>query len=498
MTRYDALLSPRVAAFAFGAHGLLIDGRWQPAQSCETIDVFDPATGRKFAEVPAGDATDVNLAVRAARRAFAHGPWARMPGAERGRLIWRLADRIEELADEFAQLESLDNGKPLQQARAVDVPEAVARFRYMAGWAGKINGETVSLSQRGEYHAYTLRRPIGVVGQIIPWNFPLVMAAYKLAPALAAGCTVVLKPAEQTPMTALRLGHLMAEVGFPDGVLNIVTGYGETAGAALAGHGDVDKIAFTGSTEVGKAIARAATHNLKQVSLELGGKSPVIVFPDADLDRAIPGAAAAIFFNQGQTCTAGSRLFAHRKVYEKLVEGIRGEIDKMVMGPGLEAETTLGPLVSAEHLERVSGYIDIGRQEGATIVSGTLPQPSEGYFVNPTMIVGAAPDMRVSREEIFGPVLCVTAFDDDDLDAIAAKANATEFGLAASLWTRDLSTAHRMAARIDAGTVWINTHNHFDPALAFGGMKQSGWGRESGFHAVELYSSVKAVLAPLT
>jgi phenylacetaldehyde dehydrogenase len=309
MARYENLLSSRAAEFAFGGHGLLIDGRWLPAISGETIDVIDPATGRVFANVPAGGAADIDKAVAAARRAFTKGPWQRIAPAERGRLIWRLADRIEELTEEFAQLESLDSGKPVQQARTIDIPETVARFRYMAGWAGKINGETVTPSAPGEYHAYTVRRPIGVVGQIIPWNFPLVMAAYKLAPALAAGCTIVLKPAEQTPLTALRLGRLMAEVGFPDGVLNIVTGYGETAAAALVAHGGVDKIAFTGSTEIGKIIAKTAASNLTPVSLELGGKSPVVVFRDADLDCAIPGAAAAIFFNQGQTCTAGSRLF---------------------------------------------------------------------------------------------------------------------------------------------------------------------------------------------
>jgi phenylacetaldehyde dehydrogenase len=498
MARYENLLSSRAAEFAFGGHGQLIDGRWLPAISGETIDVIDPATGRVFANVPAGGAADIDKAVAAARRAFTKGPWQRIAPAERGRLIWRLADRIEELTEEFAQLESLDSGKPVQQARTIDIPETVARFRYMAGWAGKINGETITPLAPGEYHAYTVRRPIGVVGQIIPWNFPLVMAAYKLAPALAAGCTIVLKPAEQTPLTALRLGRLMAEVGFPDGVLNIVTGYGETAGAALVAHGGVDKIAFTGSTEIGKIIAKTAANNLTPVSLELGGKSPVVVFRDADLDCAIPGAAAAIFFNQGQTCTAGSRLFAHRAIHDQLVEGIEREVRKLRVGPGLDPATTLGPLVSAEHLARVQSYIDLGRSEGAEIVSDNLVQPGEGYFIAPTLMVNATPEMRVSREEIFGPVLCVTSFEDDDLDAIAAKANATEYGLAASVWTRDLATAHRMAARIDAGTVWINTHNHFDPSLAFGGVKQSGWGRESGFHALELYSTVKAVLASLT
>lgn len=498
MIGHQNLLSRNVADFAFRRHELLIDGKWRPAVSGETIDVVDPATGKAFTSVQAGGAHDIDLAVSAARRALKQGPWQRMTSAERGRLLWRLADRLEELADEFAQIESLDNGKPVQQARAIDIPDSIARIRYMAGWAGKIGGETVSLSAPGEYHAYTLRQPIGVVGQIIPWNFPLIMAVYKLAPALAAGCTMVLKPAEQTPLTALRLGQVITEIGFPDGVVNIVTGYGESAGAALVAHPDVDKIAFTGSTEIGKAIVRATGNALKPVSLELGGKSPVVVFQDADLDRAIPGAAAAIFFNQGQICTAGSRLFAHRSIYDKLVSGIEQEVKKLRMGPGLEPDTTLGPLISAEQHARVQKYLEIGSQEGAEILSPSLPLPREGYFMSPALVVNARSDMRLFREEIFGPVLCVSPFDDDDLDSIADRCNATEYGLAASVWTRDLSNAHRMAARIDAGTVWINTHNHFDPALAFGGMKQSGWGCESGFHAIDLYSKIKSVLAPLT
>jgi phenylacetaldehyde dehydrogenase len=404
---------------------------------------------------------------------------------------------LESHADEIAELEALDNGKPMRDARNVDLPGSYEILRYMAGWATKINGETITVSAPGSWHAYTLREPVGVVGQVIPWNFPLMMAAWKIAPALAAGCTIVLKPAEQTPLTALRLGQLIQEAGFPDGVVNILTGFGETAGAALAAHPDVDKLAFTGSTEVGKLIVQAAAGNLKKVSLELGGKSPAIVFPDADMDVAISGTSSAIFFNMGQCCTAGSRLYAHKRVFDRLMQGVADRAGQIRVGHGLDPETQLGPLVSDEQFKRVTGYLDAGRQQGAKVVTGGSRVGDQGYFVQPTVLTETKPEMSVIREEIFGPVVCAIPFDDDDLDRIARTANDTSYGLAASIWTRDLGIAHKLARRIKAGTVWINTHNFGDPALPFGGYKQSGWGREMGYEAIELYTEVKAVAAAL-
>jgi phenylacetaldehyde dehydrogenase len=492
-----ARLGSAASAFLAGRHQLLIDGEWVDARSGKTFEVFDPATGQMIARVAEADAADVELAVAAARRAFESGPWSRMSPADRGRLVWKLADALEERAQEFAEIEAVDNGKPIRDALAADLPGSYNILRYMAGWATKINGETISISAPGSWHAYTLREPIGVVGQIIPWNFPLMMAAWKLAPALAAGCTIVLKPAEQTPLSALRLGQLIQEVGFPPGVVNILTGFGETAGAAIAAHPDVDKVAFTGSTEVGKLIVKAAAGNLKKVSLELGGKSPAIVFPDADMDVAIGGAASAIFFNMGQCCTAGSRLYAHERVFDQLVEGVAGVAEKIRLGHGLDPETEMGPLVSEEQLQRVTGYLSAGRSEGAEVVTGGERAGNSGYFVKPTVLAKTSPSMSVVREEIFGPVVCAMPFGDDDLERIAREANATEYGLAASIWTRDLGIAHKLARRIKAGTVWINTHNFGDPALPFGGYRQSGWGREMGYEAIELYTEVKAVAAAL-
>jgi len=489
-------LSQTARDFIARRHKLLIDGAWVDARAGGSFPVVDPATGQQIAAVAEGLAEDVDLAVAAARRAFEDGPWARMKPTERGKLVWRLGDVLEAHADELAELESLDNGKPIRDARNVDLPFACELLRYMGGWSTKITGQQIPISAPGEWHAYSIREPVGVVGQIIPWNFPLLMAVWKVAPALAAGCTIVLKPAEQTPLTAIRLGELIQDAGFPPGVVNIVTGDG-TAGAALAAHPDVDKVAFTGSTEVGKLIVQAAAGNLKKVSLELGGKSPAIVFPDADLAVAIPGTASGIFFNMGQCCTAGSRLFVHERIFDRVMTGLADEAAKLKIGPGLDPDTRIGPLVSDEQFRRVSSYVDSGRQQGAEIVTGGGRHGNAGYFIEPTILTRTSPEMKVVREEIFGPVVCAMPYTDDDLDRIARDGNATEYGLAASIWTRDLGIAHKLARKLRAGSVWINAHNFNDVALPFGGYKQSGWGREMGYEAIELYTETKAVAALL-
>jgi len=439
--------------------------------------------------VAEGDKEDIDLAVKAARAAFENGPWRKMSASQRGRLIWKIADLIDANKEELAELEMLDNGKPLKVARAADVPLAADLFRYMAGWATKIEGNTIPIA--GKFFAYTLREPVGVVGQIIPWNFPLLMAAWKLGPALAAGCCVVLKPAEQTPLSALRLGELIQEAGIPDGVVNMVPGYGETAGAALAAHPDVDKVAFTGSTEVGKLIVHAAADNLKKVSLELGGKSPNVVFADGDLDSAIKGASMAIFFNHGQCCCAGSRLYIEKPIYDKVVEGVSEQASKIKVGPGWEQSTDMGPLVSEEQLNRVCGYLESGFAEGAKATVGGQRNGDKGYFVNPTVLVETNEKMKVVQEEIFGPVVAAIPFSDPA--EVMVKANDSTYGLAAGIWTKDVSKAHRMAAQLRAGTVWINCYNVFDAAMPFGGYKQSGWGREMGHDALEMYTETKAV-----
>ena len=477
-------------------HKLLIDGQWVEAKSGKTFAVFDPANGQQIAQVAEGDAADVDAAVTAARRAFEDGPWARMKPTERGKLVWKLGDVLEAHAEELAELEALDNGKPISDARAVDIPFACELLRYMGGWSTKITGQSIPISAPGDWHAYSIREPVGVVGQIIPWNFPLLMAVWKIAPALAAGCTIVLKPAEQTPLSAIRLGELIQEAGFPNGVVNVVTGDG-TAGAAIAAHPDVDKVAFTGSTEVGKLIVQAAAGNLKKVSLELGGKSPAIVFPDADLAVAIPGTASGIFFNMGQCCTAGSRLFVHERIFDKMMTGLADEAAKLKIGPGLDPDSRIGPLVSDVQFERVTSFLDSGRQQGAEVVTGGKRHGNEGYFVEPTVLTKTTPDMKVVREEIFGPVVCAMPYNDDDLDRIAKQGNATEYGLAASIWTRDIGIAHKLSRKLKAGSVWINVHNFNDVALPFGGYKQSGWGREMGYEAIELYTETKAVAALL-
>ena len=490
-------LDPRVASFLEKPRQMLINGRWVDAVSGKTFPTYEPSTGEVLAKVAEGDRADIDLAVKAARKAFETGPWRKMTASERGRLMWKLADLIESHLEEFAYLESLDNGKPLTIARAADVPLAVDLFRYMAGWATKIEGSTIPISvpytPGAKYLTYTLREPIGVVGQIIPWNFPLLMAAWKLGPALATGCTIVLKPAEQTPLSALRLGDLILEAGFPEGVVNIVPGYGETAGAALAAHMDVDKVAFTGSTEVGKLIVQAAVGNLKKVSLELGGKSPNVIFKDADLDTAIPGAASAIFFNHGQCCCAGSRLYVEKPIFDKVVDGIAEQAKKIRVGPGLDPATQMGPLVSEEQLKRVCSYLESGLSEGAKAIVGGHKGAGKGYFVEPTVLVNAREDMKVVQEEIFGPVVAAMPFTDPE--EMVPRANDNIYGLAAGVWTKDISKAHRTAEHLKAGTVWINCYNIFDAALPFGGYKQSGWGREMGHEVLNNYTQTKAVCA---
>jgi phenylacetaldehyde dehydrogenase len=494
----DERLKPSASSFVSRPGRLLIDGAFVEAASGKTFAVHDPATGALLTQVAEAGDEDVDRAVAAARRAF-EGPWRKLSFSERGQLLWKLGELIEQNSEEFAQIEALDGGKPISVARRVDVAWSIEMLRYMAGWATKITGQTVPFNRSGgDYFCYTTREPVGVVAQIIPFNFPLLIAVIKLAPALAAGCTVILKPAEQTPLSALRLGELVAQAGFPPGVVNILTGFGPTTGAALAAHAGVDAVAFTGSTAVGKKIVTAAAGNLKKVQLELGGKAPAVVFPDADLDRAIPGVSHGIFFNQGQTCCAGSRLFAHRKVFDRVLEGVCNFASRMRLGSALDEKTEMGPLVSDAHADRVAGYVRSGTDDGARIeVGGSRLAKDGGYFFPPTVLTGTRPDMKIVREEVFGPVLVAEPFDDDDLESVAKFGNDTVFGLSASVWTRNLSTAHKASRVLKAGTIWINCHNVFDGGLPFGGFKQSGWGREMGFEVLHNYTEVKTTITAL-
>ncbi len=472
---------------------LLIDGQWVEPKTNKYFKTVNPATEEVLAEVPEAGKEDVDLAVKAARRAFEEGRWhKKMSAAQRARILFKLADLIEAHADELAQLETLDNGKPLNESRWVDVPGTVEVFRYYAGWVTKLEGETINCNN--DFFTYTLREPIGVVGQIIPWNFPMMMLAWKWGPALACGNSVVLKPAEQTPLSALRIGELALEAGVPAGVINIVTGLGpDSAGEFLANHDDVDKIAFTGEDKTGQLIVQASVKTLKRVSLELGGKAPNVVFADADLDAAVKGAIRGIFFNQGQVCCAGSRLFVEQKVHDEFMTKLLDRVSKMKQGNGLQEGVAIGPQVSKEQQERCFNYIDIAKKEGAKLACGG-EQPADlkkGYFVKPTIFTGVKNDMRIAQEEVFGPVLAVLPFEGEK--DVVKQANAVRFGLSAAIWTSDVKKAHRLASELQAGTVWVNCYNVFDPAVPFGGYKMSGYGRELGKHSLELYSNVKAV-----
>jgi aldehyde dehydrogenase (NAD+) len=488
------MTSPQESPVAVSATKLLIDNRWIASESGKTFATINPSTGEEICQVAEADAADVDKAVKAARAAFEHGPWRKMPSSQRGRLLNRLADLIEQHADELAKLESLDNGKPVAVAKAVDVAATVACYRYFAGWADKIQGRTIPID--GNYFCYTRHEPVGVVGQIIPWNFPMLMQAWKLAPALATGNTVVMKPAEQTPLTALRIGELIVEAGFPEGVVNLLPGFGPTAGAAIANHMDVDKVAFTGSTEVGHLIMEAAAKtNLKRVTLELGGKSPNIVFGDVDLDEAVEGAHFGLFFNHGQCCCAGSRVFVEEKIYDQFVEKSGTRARNRTVGDPFDPKTEQGPQVDQAQFDKVMGFIESGRSEGARLVCGGERVGNRGYFVQPTVFSDVQDDMTIAREEIFGPVMSIIPFK--SVDEVIARANRTTYGLAAAVWTRDIGKAHAIANGVRAGTVWVNCYNILDTRAPFGGFKQSGIGRELGEYGLQQYSEVKTVIVKL-
>lgn len=492
------LMKTKAKEFALSEHGHFIGGEWILGSQDKKISVYDPASGTAFTQVAHAQNMEVDAAVNAARSALESNEWRYMQAADRAKILWRIADLIDEHGDIIAELESLDNGKPLSVARVADVALAAEQFRYYAGWISKLMGNTIPLSvpflKKNRFHAFTNREPVGVVAQIIPWNFPLLMAAWKLAPALASGCTTILKPAEQTPLSASYLAHLLREAGIPNGVVNIVNGDGST-GALLAEHDKIDKVAFTGSTEVGRLILKAAQGNLKKVSLELGGKSPNIIFSDADLKKAIAGAASAIFFNHGQCCCAGSRLFIEENIYEEVLKGIKSHAQKIALGIGMEASTQMGPLVSKEQFDKVNGFVKSGIESGAQAICGGTIGKGHGYFVEPTILINTNDQMSVIKDEIFGPVVCAIPFRSEE--EVIAQANDSIYGLAAGLWTQDINRAHRVMSKLRTGTVWINCYNVFDAALPFGGYKQSGWGREMGHEALELYTETKAVCIDL-
>jgi phenylacetaldehyde dehydrogenase len=489
---------PATRAFLERKLKMRIGADWQDAASGRTLSFRNPATGEVLGEVPAADAEDVDRAVRAARQSFDDSPWSRLRPRERQNMLWRLADLMERDAQQLAELECLNNGKSAAVAKVMDVQLAIDFLRYMAGWATKIEGSTVEASMplmpNDQFHGFVRREAVGVVGAIVAWNFPLLLACWKLGPALATGCTVVLKPADETPLTALKLAELVDEAGYPAGVLNVITGTGLNAGAALSRHPGVDKLTFTGSTEVGKLIGKAAMDNMTRVTLELGGKSPTIVMPDANLQEAAAGAATAIFFNQGQVCCAGSRLYVHRKHFDNVVADIAGIANGMKLGSGLDPAVQMGPLISAKQQDRVTGYIELGRELGATIACGG-ESFGPGYFVKPTVIVDVDQRHRLVQEEIFGPVLVAMPFD--DIDEVIGMANDNPYGLGASIWSNDLGAVHRMIPRIKSGSVWVNCHSALDPALPFGGYKMSGVGREMGAAAIEHYTELKSVLIKL-
>jgi aldehyde dehydrogenase (NAD+) len=490
-----SVMSPATdSRVAVSATKLLINNRWVPSESGKTFATINPATGEEICQIAEADAADVDKAVHAARRAFEHGPWRKLPASERGRMLHRLADLIEKHADELAALESLDTGKPVSIAKAVDVAATVGCFRYFAGWSDKVHGKTIPVD--GDFFCYTRHEPVGVVGQIIPWNFPMLMLAWKLAPALATGNTVVMKPAEQTPLSALRIGELIVEAGFPEGVVNLLPGFGPTAGAAIARHMDVDKVAFTGSTEVGQLIMEAAAKsNLKRITLELGGKSPNIVFADTDLDEAVEGAHFGLFFNHGQCCCAGSRVFVEEKIYDQFVEKSGARAKRRTVGDPFDPKTEQGPQVDQIQFDKVMSYIESGRHQGAKLVCGGDRVGDRGYFIEPTVFADVQDEMKIAREEIFGPVMSIIPFK--TADEVVDRANRTTYGLAAAVWTRDIKKAHAIANSVRAGTVWVNCYNVLDTRAPFGGFKQSGIGRELGEYGLQQYTEVKTVTVKL-
>jgi aldehyde dehydrogenase (NAD+) len=477
-----------------GPTKLLINNEWVESISGKRFETINPSTGEIICDVAEADSADVDRAVRAARKAFTSSDWSKMSATRRGELLYKLADLIEKNKEELARLETLDNGKPLNDSLNIDLNLVIACYRYYAGWADKIQGKTIPIN--GSYFCYTRHEPVGVVGQIIPWNFPLLMQAWKLAPALAAGNTIVMKTAEQTPLSALRIGELIIEAGFPPGVVNILSGYGSTAGAAIASHMDIDKVAFTGSTEVGHLIMEAsAKSNLKRVTLELGGKSPNIIFADADLDLAVEGAHFGLFFNQGQCCTAGSRLFVEEKCYDEFVAKTVERVKRRSVGDPFDSNTEQGPQVDREQFDKVMGYIESGMREGAEILYGGSRVGDRGYFIQPTVFANVGDEMKIAREEIFGPVMSIIKFK--DIDDVVQRANNTIYGLAAAVWTKDISKAHAIAHSLRAGTVWINCYDVFDAAAPFGGFKQSGMGRELGEYGLQQYTEIKTVTMKL-